>query len=102
MRVLTAIHQRHANKAAAELYQKNIELVGMPHGPMKRSPTRKPAENPRCARVRDAGTRWLTSGSRSHLRGGGSSDVGEVTLVAPTATIGFRARCRVRSAITGR
>ena len=29
-RVLTAIHQRHANKAAAELYQKNIELVGMP------------------------------------------------------------------------
>ena len=30
VRVLTAIHQRHANKAAAELFQKNIELVGMP------------------------------------------------------------------------
>ena len=30
MRVVSAIHQRHANKAAAELIQKNIELVGMP------------------------------------------------------------------------
>lgn len=30
VRVLSAIHQRHANKAAAELFQKNIELVGMP------------------------------------------------------------------------
>ena len=30
MRVVSAIHQRHANKAAAELFQKNIELVGMP------------------------------------------------------------------------
>ncbi|MCK7476317.1 MAG: M20/M25/M40 family metallo-hydrolase [Candidatus Moduliflexus flocculans] len=30
MRVVSAIHQRHANKAAAELLQRNIELVGMP------------------------------------------------------------------------
>ncbi len=30
VRVLTAVHQQHLNKAAAELYQKNIELVGMP------------------------------------------------------------------------
>ena len=30
MQVVSAIHQRHANKAAAELFQKNIELVGMP------------------------------------------------------------------------
>jgi amidohydrolase len=29
-RVISAVHQRHANKAAAELFQKNIELVGMP------------------------------------------------------------------------
>src|SRR5512135_2697912 len=28
--VISAVHQRHANKAAAELFQKNIELVGMP------------------------------------------------------------------------
>jgi len=28
--VLTAIHQKHSNKAAAELFQKNIELVGLP------------------------------------------------------------------------
>jgi len=30
VRVLTAIHQRYNNKAAAELFQKNMELVGMP------------------------------------------------------------------------
>ena len=27
---IAAVHQQHSNKAAAELYQKNIELVGMP------------------------------------------------------------------------
>jgi len=30
VRCLTAVHQRHGNKAAAELFEKNIQLVGMP------------------------------------------------------------------------
>ena len=90
IRCLTAIHQRHANKAAAELFQKNIELAGMPEWteeehefarnlqkflkeeekgmPLKADTLKKPSDQ---------------------FTGGGSSDVGDVTLIAPTATINF-------------
>jgi aminobenzoyl-glutamate utilization protein B len=88
--VLTAIHQRHSNKGMAEAIQRNIELIGMPEWtdgehsfakalqkelgeketgyPLKPKPLKVPSE----IQV-----------------GGGSSDVGEVTLIAPTATLNF-------------
>ncbi len=90
MRVLTAVHQRHANKAAAELYQKNIELVGMPAWTeeeqayakaLQKSLSRKEEGMP-------AKVGKLEEPNRTFV-GGGSSDVGDVTLVAPTATIRF-------------
>jgi aminobenzoyl-glutamate utilization protein B len=88
--VLTAIHQRHSNKGMAEAIQKNIELIGFPEWtpeeqlfakslqkelgeketgyPLKVKPLNKPSDQ---------------------QVGGGSSDVGEVTLIAPTATLNF-------------
>ena len=90
VRVLTAIHQRHSNKGMAEIIQKNIELVGLPAWSEKEHafakslqkelgkeetgfPVKvKPLEPPAVTQV-----------------GGGSSDVGEVTLVVPTATLNF-------------
>lgn len=90
VRILAAVHQRHANKAAAELFQKNIELVGMPdwseeeHAFAKalqkelgREETGMPTE---VDKLRERGEFFV---------GGGSSDVGDVTLIAPTATIRF-------------
>ena len=90
VRVLSAVHQRHANKAAAELFQKNIELVGMPAWSeednafareLQKSLGRKETGMPLEVDKLRAPTDKFT--------GGGSSDVGDVTLVAPTATIVF-------------
>jgi len=90
MRVLTAIHQRHANKAAAELYQKNIELVGMPAWTDEEIAYAKALQKTLGAResAMPARVGSLRDPDRTFV-GGGSSDVGEVTLVAPTATIRF-------------
>jgi aminobenzoyl-glutamate utilization protein B len=90
VRILSAVHQRHANKAAAELFQKNIELVGMPEWTEEEQAYAKalqkelgheekgmPAE---VGKLRDRSEFFV---------GGGSSDVGDVTLIAPTATIRF-------------
>lgn len=88
--VLSAIHQKHANKGMAETIQRNIELVGLPEWTesenefarslqhelgseekgyaVKISPLRQPSEVP---------------------ASGASTDVGEVSLIAPTATLSF-------------
>ncbi len=89
-RILAAVHQRHANKAAAELFQKNIELVGMPEWTeeeqafakaLQKELGREETGMPKKVReLRDRGQFFV---------GGGSSDVGDVTLIAPTATIRF-------------
>jgi aminobenzoyl-glutamate utilization protein B len=90
VRVLTAIHQRYANKAAAELYQRNIELVGMPQWTEEEQAYAKALqkelgrpEGGFPTRVKEIEKPAVT------FVGGGSSDVGEVTLIAPTATIKF-------------
>ncbi len=91
-RVISAIHQRHASKAAAELFQKNIELVGMPAWSeeeqafaraLQKELGAKEAGMPDKVEALEA-----PRGGREFV-GGGSSDVGDVTLVAPTATITF-------------
>ncbi len=90
VRVLTAIHQRYANKAAAELFQSNIELVGIPQWTeeeqafakaLQKELGRKEEGFP--TKVKDLQKPVVT------FVGGGSSDVGEVSLIAPMATIWF-------------
>jgi aminobenzoyl-glutamate utilization protein B len=90
VRILTAIHQKHSNKALAELFQKNIELVGMPEWT---------AEEQQYARALQKELGKEEKGMPEKVDslkaptgafvGGGSTDVGEVSLIAPTATIVF-------------
>jgi len=88
--VLTAIHQRHSNKGMAEAIQRNIELIGMPEWS---------AEEQSFARALQKELGEKETGYPSKVKplskpesvfvGGGSSDVGEVTLITPTATLNF-------------
>ncbi len=90
VRILAAVHQRHTNKAAAELFQKNIELVGMPEWTEEEHAFAKALQKElgreekglptEVGQLRDRGEFFV---------GGGSSDVGDVTLIAPVATIRF-------------
>lgn len=90
IRCLTAVHQRHANKAAAELFQKNIELVGMPDWTEEEEVFAKTLQKNLQQKVvgmpDKADSLKVPSGVAV---GGGSSDVGDVSLIAPTATIRF-------------
>ncbi|MCX6568583.1 MAG: amidohydrolase [Candidatus Aminicenantes bacterium] len=90
MRVISAIHQRHASKAAAELFQKNIELVGMPAWSEEEQAFAKALQKELGSEQKGMpkAVDKLEAPSGMFV-GGGSSDVGDVTLIAPTATIGF-------------
>jgi aminobenzoyl-glutamate utilization protein B len=90
MRVVSAIHQRHANKAAAELFQRNIELVGMPAWSEEEQAFAKALQKELGAEEKGLPSKVdKLEPPRGTGFGGGSSDVGDVTLIAPTATITF-------------
>lgn len=92
MRVISAIHQRHANKAAAELFQKNIELVGMPAWSEEDQAFAKALQKELGAKETGMPSKVDALAAPVAGRdfvGGGSSDVGDVTLITPTATINF-------------
>ncbi len=90
MRVISAIHQRHANKAAAELFQKNIELVGMPAWTEEEQAFAKALQKELGAEEKGMPSQVdKLEAPTGMFVGGGSSDVGDVTLIAPTATITF-------------
>ncbi|MBM4025856.1 MAG: amidohydrolase, partial [Planctomycetes bacterium] len=90
VRCLSAIHQSHHNKTLAELFQENIELVGMPQWT---------DEEHAFARALQKGLGRKETGMSSTVAkikgpepvftGGASSDHGDVTLITPTATIRF-------------
>ena len=89
-RVISAVHQRHANKSAAELFQKNIELVGMPEWSEEEQAFARALQ--KNLGVEEKGMPSEVDkleAPRGAFVGGGSSDVGDVTLIAPTATITF-------------
>lgn len=89
-RILTAVHQRHPSQLLAELLQSNIELVGMPEWS---------DEDHNFARQLQKELGKEEKGMPSEVSdlkepnstfvGGGSSDVGDVTLIIPTATLRF-------------
>ena len=90
IRLLSAIHQRHPNKAAAELFHKNIELAGMPQWTEEEHAFAKALQ--KSLGVKETGMPSKIGDlrePRGTFVGGGSSDVGDVTLIAPTATIRF-------------
>jgi aminobenzoyl-glutamate utilization protein B len=88
--VLTAVHQQHLNKAAAELFQKNIELVGMPKWTDEENAYAKALQKELKEKEKGMPENVDTlKVPEKTFVGGGSSDVGDVTLIAPTATIRF-------------
>jgi aminobenzoyl-glutamate utilization protein B len=90
VRVLAGAHQSHHNKALAEMMMKNIELVGMPEWS---------EEDHEFARALQKELGRTETGMPAKVGslgkpatvfvGGASSDHGDVTLIAPTATIRF-------------
>jgi aminobenzoyl-glutamate utilization protein B len=90
IRCYSAVHQRHASKAAAELFQKNIDLVGMPEWTKEEHAFAKALQKELGEEEKGMPTEvGEIRDSSLHFVGGGSSDVGDVTLIAPTATIRF-------------
>jgi aminobenzoyl-glutamate utilization protein B len=91
VRTYTAIHQSHPNKGLAELLYKNIQIVGMPKWSDDENEFAKSLQ--REIKVEEKGMPTeigkLEDASQKTFVGGGSSDVGEVTMVAPTATVTF-------------
>lgn len=88
--VLTAIHQRHSNKGMAETIQRNIELIGMPEWSEKEHSFAKALQKELGEKETGYPVKISPLKKPSDIQvGGGSSDVGEVTLIAPTATLSF-------------
>jgi aminobenzoyl-glutamate utilization protein B len=93
-RVLSAVHQRNANKALAELIQENIELVGMPEWTEEENEFARALQKDLGVPERGMSTKIgkIANYNRERFVGGGSSDVAEVTRVVPTATLLFPGR----------
>ncbi len=90
VRVIAAIHQSHHNKALAELVNKNLELIGMPEWTVEEHAFARALQ--REMGREEKGMPTKTSGIKKPqevFTGGASSDHGDVTLIAPTATIRF-------------
>ncbi|MGB9835792.1 MAG: amidohydrolase [Candidatus Saccharicenans sp.] len=90
IRVLSATHQFHGNKSLAELIQKNIELVGLPAWDEEELAFARALQEELKSKEKGLKTEVAKLREpRETFIGGGSTDVGEVTLVAPTATVRF-------------
>jgi len=90
VRVITATHQKHCNKGLAETIQRNIELVGMPEWTEKENEFAKALQKEMGAKEEGYPVKLNPIGKPPAIQvGGGSTDVGEVTLIAPTATLNF-------------
>lgn len=88
IRIFTAIHQKHSNKALAELIQKNIELTGMPQWSDEEQAYARSIQKELEKEVKGMPTEIKELKAPSEVFvGGGSTDVGEVSLIAPTATV---------------
>ncbi len=88
--ILTAAHQKHSNKGLAETIQRNIELMGMPEWTESETLFAKSLQKELGAKETGYPDKLDPIGQPSEIQvGGGSTDVGEVSLIAPTATLNF-------------
>ncbi|MCL5280364.1 MAG: amidohydrolase [Planctomycetes bacterium] len=87
---LSAIHQSHHNRTLAELFQENIELVGMPQWTDEEQAFAKALQKTlgKEEKGMPADVNKLKD-PEPVLTTGGASDHGDVTLIVPTATIRF-------------
>jgi aminobenzoyl-glutamate utilization protein B len=85
VKVIKAYHQQYSNKALAEVIQKNAELVGMPE--WSEDEVQFAERIQRELGTKEVGLMKETEELREASPTGGSTDVGDVSLVAPTATL---------------
>ena len=87
----SAIHQRYGNQAVAELLQKNINKVGYPKWSQEAIDLAKKFQAEAGKPVVGLNTKIAAkpSGPAAVFTGGGSSDVAEVTMIVPTASVSF-------------
>ena len=89
LRMLAACHQRYSNKALAEAIFANVAAVGVPeYTEAEQAFARELQKNVGAPEVGMAVEMELIDASKAPFRGD-SSDVGDVTLCAPTATLNF-------------
>jgi aminobenzoyl-glutamate utilization protein B len=90
VRVLAAIHQSHHNKTLAELVNKNIKLIGMPEWSDEEHVFARALQREMDREEKGMPTKTGDiKKPQKVFTGGASSDHGDVTLIAPTATIRF-------------
>jgi aminobenzoyl-glutamate utilization protein B len=88
--VISAIHQKHSNKGLAEAIQRNIELIGMPEWTEAENNFAKSLQKELGSEVKGYNVKISPLSAPSGIQtGGASTDVGDVSLVAPTATLNF-------------
>ena len=90
VRVITAIHQKHSNRGMAETIRRNIELVGMPEWTEDEQARAKSFQKTLGSKESGYPVK-INPWSQPEVTqpGGASTDVGEVSLVAPTASLNF-------------
>ncbi len=89
IRVLSGIHQMVENKGMAETIQRNIELVGMPQWTEQENAFAKALQKTMGAKPIGHPSKISPLRPPAETGMGGSGDVGDVTLVVPTASVGF-------------
>jgi aminobenzoyl-glutamate utilization protein B len=90
VKIITAAHQKHSNRGMAETIQRNIELVGMPLWTDKENVFAKALQKDLGEKEDGYPVKISPMNAPATVQtGGGSTDVGEVTLIAPTATLNF-------------
>jgi aminobenzoyl-glutamate utilization protein B len=90
VRFLTGCHQRHSSKALAELIYENIVTVGKPGYTEEEDNFAKAVQ--KHENVPEIGMAYDIKLKENPPYRGGSSDVGDVTLIAPCATLRFPTR----------
>lgn len=90
VKVISAIHQKHSNKLLAETIQGNIELIGLPEWTETENEFAKSLQKDLGAEEKGYPARINPLRKPSNVEtGGASTDVGDVSLIAPTATLNF-------------
>jgi aminobenzoyl-glutamate utilization protein B len=92
VKTIAAVHQRFPNKQLAELVFANIKAVGKPSYTEEEESFARALQAENGYPVIGMDYPLLLSSPGSEPMRGGSSDVGDVTLVAPTVTLRFPAR----------
>ena len=88
--VISGIHQKHANKGLAEAIQGNIELIGLPEWTAGENTFAKSLQKGLGSKEVGFPVKLSPFERPSGIEtGGASTDVGDVSLIAPTATLNF-------------